>query len=504
MERLELSNPNGARSLVRKVVTKANGVFLWVRIVTKSLLNGLRNWDDISDLQRRLDELPSDLNALYSHMLDLIDTLYFPQASRIFRIFDAASALNLRPTILELDLAVTAVYTTAMAPTAVEPSDAEFEYRCQRMTAHLKSRCEGLLEAHDILDRHWESISDELNEDTQESTFFETRHEGSPVIQDTRRKRLGVSWKVSYLHRTMKDYLNTPYVRARLETALDNKTSSDEPFNPYLSLLMSYIINLKQGLRSYYYDSEGWEVERIRKTARDVIQIAGKFDHSNRQVLTMLHAFRTLALQWWGTSSVSDAKTLSVGWDEEFLALATCHGLWVFVDEMVQRPTQLSEKENWPSPLRIALGVRPSTLFWAASMSKDLYRFSPAMVELLLSRGSNPNAVVASLGQTTWQEFLMNINLGELPVEKSQTYYTTCFDVVRRLLEHGADVRSSRRGDSESWTSVTIDEVIDNIFSARLPEKADELRSLVQQKRLSRKHKLSLENTQIPNKRQVT
>jgi hypothetical protein len=352
MERLETTNPNGARSLVRNIVTKANGVFLWVMIVTKSLLNGLRNWDDFSDLQRRLEELPSDLNALYSHMLDRIEPRYFFQASRIFRIFDAASALSLRPTLLELDLAVTADYSTATAPTAVEPSDSELEYRCQRMNAHLKSRCEGLLEAHDILDRHWESISDELNEDTQESTFFETRHEAnrrprvtlrlrrelarptiSPAIQDARGKRLGASWKVSYLHRTVKDFLNTHSVRGRLETAVGNKASSDEPFDPYLSLFMSYIINLKEGLRSYYYDSESREEERIQRTVRDVMRIAVKLDQWNRQVLTMLHAFRILTLQWWATTSLSDAKTLSEAWDEKFLALATHHELWAFVDE---------------------------------------------------------------------------------------------------------------------------------------------------------------------------
>lgn len=284
--------------------------------------------------------------------------------------------------------------------------------------------------------------------------------------------------------------MNTPSVRGRLETAFDNKTSSDEPSDPYLSLLMSYIINLKQGLRSYYYDSAGGKEARIRKIARDVIQIAGKLDQSNRQVLTMLHAFRTLTLQWWGTSSLSP-----VGWDEEFLVLATCHGLWAFVDEMVRRPTQLSEKENWPSPLRIALGVRPSPLFWAASMLKDLYRLTPAMVELLLTRGSDPNAVVGSRGQTTWQEFLMHIYRGDLPEKNSQTYYTRCLDVVRSLLEHGGDVGSSRRGDSEFLSSVTIDEVIDNVFSVPLPEKADELRSLVQQKRTSRKRKVSPEDT---------
>jgi len=339
--------------------------------------------------------------------------------------------LNLRPTILELDLAVTADYSTATAPTAVEPSDAELEYRCRRMNAHLKSRCEGLLEAHDILDRHWESISDE---ETQESSSFDSRHEGSPVVQDARGKRLGAFWKVSYLHRTVKDFLNTPSIRSRLETAFGNKTSLDEPFDPYFSLLMSYIINLKEGLRSYYYDSEVWEVERIRKTARDVIQIAGKFDQSNRQILKMLHAFRTLSLQWWvqwRASSFNDAKSLSVEWDEDFLALATCHGLWAFVDEMVQRPTQLSEKRNWPSHLRMALGVRPCNSSWTEIIPKELYRLTPAMVELLLSRGSDPNAVVGSLGTTTWQRFLKHINHGKLAEQNSATYYTRCFDVVK-------------------------------------------------------------------------
>ena len=267
---------------------------------------------------------------------------------------------------------------------------------------------------------------------------------------------------------------------------------------------MSYIINVKQGLRSYYYDSESREEARIRNTARDVIKIAGKLDHSNRQVLTMLHAFRTLALQWWGTFSIRNAKALAVEWDGYFLASATCHGLWAFVDEMVQRPTtQLLEIEIWPSLLQIALGDIPSFYTWQDY--GELYRLTPAMVELLLSRGCDPNAVNSfGQGQTTWQEFLQDVNQGELLDKNSQTYYARCFDVVKLLLEHGADVGSGRRGDSESWSSVTIDEVIDNIFSVRLSEKADELRSFVQQKRPSKKRKVSPDDTQLPSKRQVT
>ena len=271
---------------------------------------------------------------------------------------------------------------------------------------------------------------------------------------------------------------------------------------------MSYNINLKQGLRSYYYDSESWEETRIRKTAMDVIKIAGKLDQWNRQVLTMLHTFRILTLQWWDTSSLSEAKALPVQWDEEFLALATWHGLWAFVDEMIQRPTQLLEKERWPSPLRLALSIVPfvgvrRSLSWMEQ--RELHRLTPAMVELLLTRGSDPNVVIDHLGLSTWQEFLTNIYRGEFPDKNSQTYYARCFDVVKLLLEHGADVGSGRRGDSESrFSAVTIDEVIDNMFSVRLPEKADELRSLVQQKRSSRKRKVSPDDTQLPSKRQVT
>ncbi len=154
--------------------------------------------------------------------------------------------------------------------------------------------------------------------------------------------------------------------------------------------------------------------------------------------------------------------------------------------------------------LALALGVRPSIASWTSSMPTHLYRLTPAMVELLLSRGPDPNTVVHSLGQTTWQEFLVNVKQGEFSVENSQTFYTRCFDVVRSLLRHGADVRSSRRGDGEFWSSVTIDELIDKMFSVRLPEKADELRSLVQQKRSSEKRKVLLEDTRLPSKRQVT
>ena len=116
MEALKKSDPVGASSLVKTIVNKTNGVFLWESIVTRFLLEELRNHDSVFDLQKRLDMLPPGLDALYSHMISHINPLYIEQASRIFQIYDAFMRVNYRPTVLELELVVIADYPSAMAP----------------------------------------------------------------------------------------------------------------------------------------------------------------------------------------------------------------------------------------------------------------------------------------------------------------------------------------------------------------------------------------------------
>jgi len=62
---LQHREPEQASALLLEIVDKANGVFLWVRIVVYSLLKGLRARDGLEDLQQRLRHLPGDLKALY-------------------------------------------------------------------------------------------------------------------------------------------------------------------------------------------------------------------------------------------------------------------------------------------------------------------------------------------------------------------------------------------------------------------------------------------------------
>jgi serine/threonine protein kinase/uncharacterized C2H2 Zn-finger protein len=59
--------PSDAERLILEITERARGVFLWVFIVVRDLLNGLQNGDSIRDLQRRLHLLPSELEDLYDY-----------------------------------------------------------------------------------------------------------------------------------------------------------------------------------------------------------------------------------------------------------------------------------------------------------------------------------------------------------------------------------------------------------------------------------------------------
>lgn len=52
-----------------ELVSKAEGVFIWLTIACKSLIEGIENLDSPDVLSSRLEELPADILQLYNHML---------------------------------------------------------------------------------------------------------------------------------------------------------------------------------------------------------------------------------------------------------------------------------------------------------------------------------------------------------------------------------------------------------------------------------------------------
>jgi hypothetical protein len=73
--------PDGAAELVEYILTKPNGVFLWVRLVVRSLLRRLAEADNLTHLRFRLQILPAELEAMYDHILREIPERYHTGAS---------------------------------------------------------------------------------------------------------------------------------------------------------------------------------------------------------------------------------------------------------------------------------------------------------------------------------------------------------------------------------------------------------------------------------------
>jgi hypothetical protein len=151
MKKLESCNRAQTQDLVTEITKKASGVFLWVFLVVKSLLEGLRNYDRIEDLEARLQELPADLENLYQHMLNGVRPSYRNQAGRMLQIVlrsvDTQQETHAL-TALQFSFAEEYDYEDAVSALIAPISDLERRGRREEVEGRIRSRCCGLLELY--------------------------------------------------------------------------------------------------------------------------------------------------------------------------------------------------------------------------------------------------------------------------------------------------------------------------------------------------------------------
>ena len=161
MQELWVKEPIETPKLVQEIINMASGVFLWVELVVTSLLMGLGNHDQISDLQRRLRLLPRDLEQLYKQMVLKFVAVYRDEASQLFRIVEASNFRD-DDTLGQYyeweepwQLSIFTLTLTQEGEEALledrkhAPLDPEeIVCRCTSMDDRLKSRCGGLIETN--------------------------------------------------------------------------------------------------------------------------------------------------------------------------------------------------------------------------------------------------------------------------------------------------------------------------------------------------------------------
>lgn len=204
--------PLQASKLVSEIRDKAQGVFLWVRLVVRLLVDGLEDGDDFADLEERLRSLPPDMKDLYRRMFARVKAEYRVQAAKIFQLIHTWKATTSDP------FTINTLFFAMKHPSDVwtlqnEPIDTpSLELFHERTDALIRSRCCGLLEVHE--------------KPTGITTTFSNKH-----------------FFVEYLHRTVAEFLTEQEVWDEL----CNSTQS-EGFDPYVNLMSSTLSMRKANL----------------------------------------------------------------------------------------------------------------------------------------------------------------------------------------------------------------------------------------------------------------
>ena len=116
--------------------------------MVKRLLSGLRDYDTLSDLFEKLDELPGDLEALYDHMLGNMSAQNRRQGSKLLQLVLRSSETHgdIPMTVLQFSFAEEDEYSTSRLHGYSELSSDEVEWRCEAIEGRMRSRCCGLIE----------------------------------------------------------------------------------------------------------------------------------------------------------------------------------------------------------------------------------------------------------------------------------------------------------------------------------------------------------------------
>jgi len=179
-----------AISLVTDITFRSRGVFLWVYLVTRMLRDGLTNYDTLSDLQSRLEGIPTNLGNFFKIILESVEPFYHKMMAGTLSL--ALTAKGPLPVIIYSFHDLEYKDHNYAIKEKVEPWSRDRLSAFQGpFSRRLSSRCKGLLEVQ--------------------------------------------GEKVEFLHRTVRDFLRNAEMRDYIASKLS------ENFNPSLSIFRAYV-----------------------------------------------------------------------------------------------------------------------------------------------------------------------------------------------------------------------------------------------------------------------
>ncbi|KAF2179614.1 hypothetical protein K469DRAFT_640898 [Zopfia rhizophila CBS 207.26] len=424
--RLRVRDRAGSDTLVGQIQLRAHGVFLWVYLVVRSLLRGLINSDEMIDLHRRLNELPTELEKYFELMLDTIEPIYQQQTARVFRVMLASTG-----TLPVITFHFVNKERSRQAYALEEPiqplSVHEIQALIDQQRRQLNASCRDLLF---------------ISIDREEHTFQATT--------------------VGFLHRTVTDFLRT----SQMDILLSTRSGTE--FNPTSSLCKAHWAMFKaapkDSIRKLFVETiPGEMVRRTLYYAREVEMQSG---YSEIVILDDLAKNLSQQTSWGDLVS-------GPYWDDlpdDFLDLAVCLDLQLYVIEKTRKTREFlgqitkglkgnNERNQMAKVLRAALRRRldiEGNGYFQFCMKNEI---GLSMLQYLLEHSTDPDAMFFEAAGNDnvwiWGDFVKRLNqdhqkMGYIKEEWDMTKFlgqhanarrklpSNAFEACELMITHGA------------------------------------------------------------------
>ena len=470
IRRIAKKEPQNSQGLVTEIANRANGVFLWVTLIVRSLLRDVRVEDMISDLQERLRTFPTDLDELFRYTLfQLQSKVDLKEASRIFQLIRARETIcgfvrnytSASSTLWELVLADDINLQFAIEASVHQPADEDVVGKCETLKYRIENQCAGLLGTHD-------KVAKKAGNPIRFKDDDPSRH--SHRLAHTR---------VTYLHRTVRDF-----VVGSNEWNLILQQTIGTTFDPHTAHLQSHVLQLKLPLEEpeqHRRLDEWWPNIMLAMTHARYASACSQ----NTQTTHLNALNETLNWYWlprknvpndnWARNafgSYEERNKHKTEFHDPFLSLAAKFGLEGYVE--AQLATGNFPYKGGQPLLSYAMQFLVHRQFTIFPLS------SPSLVQIIFEHGAEPNLLyknMAGKDETPWLSALGYVRQAnrrgwfEYYDVDGENGVTRVVKILSMMVEAGADVNAiivETRFDPEITALGVIEEVCERYGHAEM------------------------------------
>ena len=477
----------------KEIPERAEGVFLWVAFAVRSQIEGLRNEDSPKELEKRLDQLPDDIEGIYADMLDKIPKAYRPEIATCFHMLMLDSPWK-RNSLFEIALTFN---RRAEDILEASPSFAleDLRLHCALTGRRLLATCPALLEIN-LSNLTTEPVDPDIKYAAWVKCYLSTANGSLNVAEAIYGYKY---WNVvQFIHRSAKEFMQENDVgRAFMQANTPPDFSGYEPmvnlglvdfvmfpplrndsFRPSTSLTSTggilprseepisdsiVVENLRDSVMSIMYQAQRLEQE----TKRAHVPLILKIDHVVAIVCAQ-YSYHDPSSHWclqmdftpespislrvfWIAETARLSKGLIVGdgltkhclpKPVDLLSLAAYCNLEFYVQHVL---TSQSDLNGQIASNHLLFIFVCKNSFYIAQSSPNV-----RLIVMLLNRGADPNTVYDHV--SIWQFFLYRMGLDlSSPRIDSDTFRARARSwgaAVHAFLENGADVNVTIQFDS--------------------------------------------------------